>query len=233
MPERELNAAQVVKDIQSGLDDFQLMEKYRLSREGLRHLYAELVATGLLEEVGGRPAIPALKISASEILVDIRSGATGSGIMKKYKLTAAALQDTLRQLIQSMHLSLSELSRELYLRHEANVPGEIREMKRHYLDFEVQVHDLKQPAILGMVRDITEKGVGLSGIEAEIDEIRHLVVLGDPLEQVPPFEFQAKCRWSNRGTQPANWEAGFEITQITEENLEKLRKLIALVTLEG
>jgi hypothetical protein len=45
---RSINARQAVRDIEAGLPDHVLMEKYRLSERGLRSLIEKLVAAGLL-----------------------------------------------------------------------------------------------------------------------------------------------------------------------------------------
>jgi hypothetical protein len=45
-----INPADAVRDIRSGMHDFDLMEKYRLSAKGLQSLFEHLVKAGLMEQ---------------------------------------------------------------------------------------------------------------------------------------------------------------------------------------
>lgn len=48
MTKREVNAEEAVKDILAGMDDFSLMQKYRITAKGLQSLFTKLVKAGLL-----------------------------------------------------------------------------------------------------------------------------------------------------------------------------------------
>ena len=47
----------------------------------------------------------------------------------------------------------------------------------------------------GFVRDISEEGVGVAGIEAKVGDLKTLVILGDEFGEFSSFEFEAYCRW--------------------------------------
>ena len=47
-PKTEVRAREALHDIRAGLDDFELMEKYRLTDKGLQSLFRKLIAAGLL-----------------------------------------------------------------------------------------------------------------------------------------------------------------------------------------
>jgi len=49
MPDREISAREALRDIRSGLDEAELMEKYKLSQVGLKKLLKQLSDLGLLE----------------------------------------------------------------------------------------------------------------------------------------------------------------------------------------
>ena len=231
MTERQVNAKDVMVDILSGQDDSALMKKYRLTAQGLEHLFEMLVREGLLELTDDKYVIPTKSINAVQIVKDVSSGFTGSQLMKKYRLSPAGLQTVLRKLVDSRLLGIADLGVELYLRLEANMPGDIRERERLRLDFEVQVCDIGKPDDTGVVRDITEEGLGTKGIDAAVDEVKTLMILGDVLDQVPPFVFKAQCRWIKTGEANDDMVAGFQIVKILDRDLERLRRLVELITM--
>jgi hypothetical protein len=105
-----------------------------------------------------------------------------------------------------------------------------RDMVRCQIYSEIPVRDADQPRNQGMVYDITETGMRLVGVEAEVNEIKNLIVCDDVYGEVAPFEFQAKCRWVKRHNGSADAIAGFEITKISNEDLGRLRELIRAET---
>ena len=48
MPKTEIRAKAALHDIRAGLDDFELMEKYKLTDKGLQSLFRKLIGAGLL-----------------------------------------------------------------------------------------------------------------------------------------------------------------------------------------
>ncbi len=50
MPKRQLSAKDILTDINAGMDDAALMEKYGLSAQGLQSAFAKLVAAGVLKQ---------------------------------------------------------------------------------------------------------------------------------------------------------------------------------------
>jgi hypothetical protein len=55
---RDVNGREIIEDIRLGLTDDELMEKYRLTTQGLRSLFTKLHQTGLItgEDFQWRPA---------------------------------------------------------------------------------------------------------------------------------------------------------------------------------
>lgn len=164
------------------------------------------------------------KIKARDIIADLRSGMTDTELMEKYEMSASALQMAFEQLIDMKLLK----DHELYGR-SVNVQESLR-LPRHYLVVKVPIRDVKSGAI-GTIRDITEKNMGIVGIGGALGEIKTFEIIPEGFEQVHPFLFNGKCRWTKRDEQ-GGYLSGYEITSISEESLEKLRKLIELVTLE-
>lgn len=114
MAKRKLDAQQVLNDIQAGMDDHGLMQKYNLSAKGLSSLFQKLVNAGVLEppehSQRTKPAI-----NAKDAVEDIRSGMDDSGLMHKYKLSAKGLQEMFRQLTDAGLIDDVEIDRRMSL----------------------------------------------------------------------------------------------------------------------
>jgi hypothetical protein len=80
MKKVKVEAKQVLADINSGMTDVALMEKYRLSALGLKSLFRKLGDMGLIRQLDAR-----------EVLHDLRSGMRDMDLMLKYHLSEKAL----------------------------------------------------------------------------------------------------------------------------------------------
>ncbi|MCA1961304.1 MAG: hypothetical protein LDL33_10975 [Desulfomonile sp.] len=164
------------------------------------------------------------KIKARDIINDIRSGMTDTELMEKYEMSPAALQMAFEQLINMKLLKDHELyGRSVSTRESLGLP-------RHYLVVKVPIRDVKS-GVVGTIRDITEKNMGILGIGGTLGEIKTFEIVPEGFDQVHSFLFNAKCRWTKRD-EHGDYLSGYEITSISEEGLEQLRKLIGLVTLD-
>jgi hypothetical protein len=70
----------------------------------------------------------------------------------------------------------------------------------------------------------------VSGLEAQVGELKNLVVVPDEFLDIEPFSFEAKCQWSRMGNKGKICNAGFEITDISESNFIQLQELLQLMT---
>lgn len=233
MPERETNAREVLEDIGEGLDNDALKRKYRLTSEGLQRLFDELVAAGLLEQSENRYVIPAVRrLSVRGIVFDIRSDVSNAELMAKYNLSPKQLRHTFDLLLESKAVNPDELRDDFSPSPEDLESTNHRKQDRYYLDFDLPIVETGPPEIDGRVRDITEKGVGVIGIPSEVGEIKTFLVLHDEFVLIEPFLFRAKCRWAKQEADGRH-SAGFEITSISDKDLQDLKQLIHLVTFYG
>lgn len=231
MPARMLNARDVLKDIAAGMDSEGLMTKYQLSFKDLQNVYGHLMEAGLLELVDGSFEIPPIRrLSARRILRDIRSGMHPETIRDKYLLSPAQLQKTVDILLENNLVTADQLRQ--YAAGQIEDVGNtvVRESERCYLDFELPIVDTGPPEIDGIVRDLSEKGVGIAGVPAQLGDVKTFLVFHDELVLVEPFMFEARCRWVARKEPRNEVVTGFQITHISEKDREELRKLIRLVT---
>lgn len=171
-------------------------------------------------------------IKAKDIIADIRARMTEADLLEKYGVSSKGLQNAFRQLVLARAITAHELTAVCGLPYESQEPENLRQAPRYYLDFELPIHELEHPDTKGMVRDLAAEGVGIIGIEAEVDETKTFVILGDEFGAVDPFQFEAQCRWISRQDPDGDLMSGFRITNISEEHKKTLSQLIRIVTVE-
>jgi len=150
---------------------------------------------------------------------------TDQELMEKYEMSSQALKSACGQLCSSGLIS----GEELLSRSTESAEGEnttvTSRLPRDYLVVQAPVYDVGDPETKGVIRDLTEEGIGIIGLEAGLDDIKTLVILADNSRGVDKIVFGAKCRWVKKDSE-GEYVCGFRITNITEENLGKLRRLI-------
>ncbi len=169
------------------------------------------------------------KISAAEFVEDLRSGMTLSELMDKYSVVPRELDAILLQLKQSLVNPLQVYGRS---------PGEqaiagiekIRFFRRHQVGLPVRIHDASNPEVWGHIRDVSERGVGVEGIVAGVDEIKTLVIACNEFFSINQIKLVAKCRWATPNSDTRKYLTGFETVRISEGSLERLKSFIEACT---
>jgi hypothetical protein len=188
----------ILSDLCSGMHDTALMEKYGLSYGELRSLYKDLFDTGLLTPAR-ISTFAKNNDSPNDRISDHRHASTGKALHSS----------------ASLFRSATESAKDRRRRH-----------RYHTTTIQIPVYDRDKPEIHGLIREINETGARLAGLEAEVGDVRTIVALGDTTGEIAPFEFQARCRWTETSAADGRQVTGFEITDISDENLHQLRKLI-------
>ncbi len=167
------------------------------------------------------------RISARQVVEDIRSGTAVMELLQKYKLTSNELRRLLDKLLHSQLLDQRELDSWSTLNHEITVIRGVRQDARIKLDVPLKVQDCGHPYKQGIVRDLSQKGIGVLGIKVRVGETRTLVVRLNGIADCKSVRFEAKCRWVIQ-TEAEGQEciAGFEITGIEDAALNELRKVL-------
>ncbi len=229
MVSRKLSQKDVIQDLRSGMDEEAIRKKYNLSAQGLENLYDKLVEAGLMgQEVKTRPR----KLNLVAILADIRNGMSKPELLKKYTLS----EEMLRQVVQK--LIAAEGKRSAYDGPETVIdePFEFlgtREFVRHEVDFDLPVYEADRPEIVGKVRDVSEEGMSVKGLDVSRGDMKTLVILADQLGQFSSFEFKGYCRWAFTDQLDGACLAGFAIEKISRTDAQELRRLIRLITTGG
>jgi hypothetical protein len=164
-------------------------------------------------------------IRAKDIVNDIRAGMTDHELMEKYRLSVKGLQSIFTKLEQVKAVKRSELySRTPWYDDTVNV-GTMRNLPRNYLALSVSIHESENPTNNGVVVDLTEKGVRATGIQVRENQTKALVIDSGDLLDIGLITFKSTCRWT-RQLEDGTRNSGFEITNISERDVGKLRQLI-------
>jgi hypothetical protein len=167
------------------------------------------------------------KIKAATIIRDIRSGITVSQLMEKYGISSRGLRIVLRKLLNGRAITKEELGGDTALYRDTLVVKGIRRWLRQATIFQVRVYDSGNPSAKGTIRDISEKGVCVEGIEAAVGEVKNFIVRSGAFGEGHTAVFEAKCRWVNKEESfGKKWVAGFEITSISSLDARELQKLM-------
>lgn len=171
-------------------------------------------------------------IKARDIIADLRMHMSASDLMKKYKLTANKLYEILQTLLGAKAVLRSELAAKMRrFLEERYSGGFVRSAPRSYLYLSVPVYDTENMEIEAWLNDISENGLQVNGIRAEVGCKKSLLIRADEFVDVYPFVFDAVCRWINEDKSSNDITAGFEITDISDMGQDELGKLMGLLTM--
>jgi uncharacterized protein (DUF433 family) len=228
---RLFNPAVVIQDIRRGATREDLMRKYSLSTSGIRDLYDQLSSL----EIGFRPdEFPekphSRRICSSDLVHDMERGMDRQILMSKYDLTGKQFSKILDKLESSETTARGHLGALSQDEEDTTTVWQPREYLRCYPILSLAVADAENPVLKGAVVDLSEKGVGLVGISAVVDDSKALEILPTIIGESACLRFTARCRWTGPCSPQTKLRAGFEITCIDESNLEGLRELIMTTT---
>jgi hypothetical protein len=175
-------------------------------------------------------------IRAIDIIDDLRAGMTKLELMEKYQISPKGLGKILKELATLDVISASEPHEPpAVLVYDLDAVDGIRALPRQPLTIVLPifiyggVYDSNKGRVLqkrGTVRDITEKGVGVRGIKARVDEVKTFVIPANDFFEIDPIVFEARCRWLGPQDRATDSIGGFQIVNISETSLQQLRKLL-------
>jgi len=172
--------------------------------------------------------MPSVKLYAKLILRDIQKGLGDIPIMEKYQITPSEYMSVLERF---KHIEIARKRRVLVAQSVSHDLPHMRALPRCYIFRELCVVDAKAPGKEGKVNDMTETGLQVAGIAAEIGEVRTLTIVSDHAETRTKVGFEVVCRWVQNENDFGEFVAGFEITKIADDELLRLRRLIQELTL--
>lgn len=171
-------------------------------------------------------------IPTKEIMADIRAGMGDVPIMEKHQISPSEYRAVLRQLQKVRVLTQKEVDGRIASVADEKPDQQMRSVPRNYMFFTIPIYDANDPKAVGVVNDLTEKGLQVVGIKARVDEVKTFLIRPDVFPVDMPLAFDATCRWVNVDENSGNFLAGFEITHIQRKHIMILRKLISEITFQ-
>jgi PilZ domain len=165
-------------------------------------------------------------INAKEILADIKAGMKNRALMEKYRLSEKGLQSVFKKLMTLKAISHSDL----YARSKSHTEriDHIRKRKspRAKLTIRVPIYELESGQ-KGILRDISEDGLRVAGIEARVGQSKTFQIPVDMYVESDPLLVLTECKWVEiRHGGKEYFVAGFEITDVTDSDSEILQNFI-------
>ena len=166
------------------------------------------------------------RIRGSAVARDLRSGMTDIELMVKYQLSRKGLGRLFKKLLESRLIGHDELYKVSSLYKEKVDQAMTRLHARAELRVKIPIYDISSASV-GVVRDISEKGLRVAGIEAEVGEVKTFQLSIDSFIQADPLLFLAECRWVEmKGKNKKYPVAGFELKDLSEADAQVLRTFV-------
>lgn len=178
-------------------------------------------------------------LKAAEFVRDLRAGLSPLGLMAKYGLNRKQYEATIQQLKDNGYLTLADLVQAQYIPtkkfDEVDLDlGFVRRFPRYAPGkVLITVQDPKDSQAAGKVLDLSEDGVRVEGIRGRIGQVKSLVLVPEKRLSIDPISFDGECRWIQRDKNTGKETAGFEIVMISEEDIVRLKRLMAILKTTG
>ncbi len=156
------------------------------------------------------------RIRANQIVEDIRSGVSDEELKKKYGLSLRGLQRALKTLTLEKAVSHGEMYKRSSAYRSIVEILDSRNAPRIYVPIAIRVFNV-ETSQRGFVRDVSETGLKVAGISANVGDIVSLSLPLKELVTAEPIEFQAVCRWAKKEGRIKRYTVcGFEISSLSE-----------------
>jgi hypothetical protein len=156
------------------------------------------------------------KISGRDFIRDIRSGMGLLELMKKYRISSRGLRRIFRKIREADAMDEVEFASRPNLYVGVSDLRDLRRTTRKRMYDPVWLYDGGDPFKRGRLRDISDTGICIEGIEAHVGERKTFIVRLGPSGRNSSFVFEGECRWFRKEKQPKETiVAGFEIISIT------------------
>lgn len=227
---RRVNVKHVLRDIRSGVTNSALMQKYQLSPKALEKLFLGMTDAGI-SFFRERQANNKKRVSVREIVRDVRQGLSETELMQRHELSSRGLQSALWKLVDSGVLTWGEVLGAYADDDGSEAARRNRQWTRGYPVLSVHVLEESHPENVGKVKDLTEKGLGVTGMLAQVNEQKTLVVVPDEYLGFKSFSIGVACKWYVPPINRFPSAAGFAIIAMDKEGFEGLQEVLQLTTL--
>jgi uncharacterized protein (DUF433 family) len=171
------------------------------------------------------------QIDGRHVINDLRSGMGDEELQAKYELSSKALQSILEKLVAYNAITHSELYERSSLYKGTTDLTRVRKYRRVDLNIPVEIYDVNASAT-GILRDISEKGLRVAGIESSVGQLKTLQIPIDMFMQTDPLLVIAECKWvETKGKTKRHPVAGFEIMDLSDRDRKSIRDFMGLLVL--
>lgn len=228
---RPLIVADFLADIGRSSPEDEIMAKYRLTSKELITLRNKMLRVGLVERTQtGWIVAQKRKIPTHDIVKDLRSGASGETLMRRYLLRRDYLAAILNKLVERGLVGKQETLHVLRDEPDAAPSHQRRGASRVCPFMGLTIRDRVQPTIQGKIRDLSLTGVGIEDIVSYPGETMCFEILLEEFGAVKPLNFDAVCRWYQFDERAGVDVAGFEIVCVYDGGLDSLQEVIDTTT---
>jgi PilZ domain len=184
-----------------------------------------------LYEEGPRIMAEKRKIKAKHIVTDLRAGLTNAELMEKHRLSAKGLVSIFTKLADAKAVRPGELEGRISSVDDTVELDDFRKEARCYPIMNMQIVDMDDLDSEHLVVDMSEAGIHISGITASVGDRSSFLFKPSGFSESTAVSFEAECRWTKPSEGGLPSEAGYRITEISDENMNTLRQLIGSATL--
>ncbi len=219
-------------------DGTEAIELYQQAKSSSRPFDIVILDLTVAGGMGGRQAMQRLTEIDPDIKAIVSSGYSNDPVMADYSKYGFAgvvpkpydmkeIARTLKRVIGGL-ISSNVVDELLSATGPQPSRVEKRQSPRYFPFFSVRVMDSRNPGNTGKIKDVSDEGLGVMGMEASIGEVKNIVILCDDLRTVESIEVKAECQWvASNDDRESN--AGFHIMQISARDLARLRELIRTI----
>jgi hypothetical protein len=169
---------------------------------------------------------PKREIKASQVVQDMRSGMSNQDLMEKYRLTSEGLIRVFRKLVHARAVKPDEVTIRQITIESAPLSVQIRQTPRCRPQETFPIHDMDDLDTDFLVKDLSEKGVQIMGMETSVGRHTTFLIEAWAFENSDPLIFDAQCRIDKTDGRKKVFVAGFEIVRIEPADLQQLRKIV-------
>ncbi|MGB6067037.1 MAG: PilZ domain-containing protein [Desulfomonilaceae bacterium] len=171
------------------------------------------------------------QINGRNLINDLRSGMADGELQLKYSLSDNGLCTIFEKIVDSGAVSHSELSERSPLYSLRAQYKESRSYPRADLAVRVPIYDLGTGSV-GILRDISEIGVRVAGIDTRVGEAKTFQIPIDMFIRSDPLLIIAECKWAKpKGKMREYVVAGFEIMDLSETDRNALQNFVSVLLL--
>jgi hypothetical protein len=172
------------------------------------------------------------RIDTQKIIDDIKSGMGDIRIMEKYLISADELMAILKKLEKVQAIAKAEVDKLMPSLKAKSDAVQLRAVPRNYIFLTVHVQDRNDPKQIGVLNDISARGLQVTGIETQVGDVRTFSVRSGVFQLETSLLLEGVCRWVKPDDNSGEPVAGFEIQRMSKSGKDELHRLIHELTIK-